>query len=131
MPERSGKQALVAAMVVSSLAFGGCLTLDPSVTADTSDSAVFESLSVSESWATQRVRAEATLRSTPEAGNVTRITVVRENGRRYEAVDVASGQTTVVVPLPANENVTLVASNAVNSTTVGTLNVTTRGTEIP
>lgn len=62
---------------------------------------------------------------------MTSITVIQGNGRTYETVDVASGQSTVILTLPPNANATLVASNSVNSTTIGTLNVTTGGNEIP
>lgn len=123
-------QVFVAAMVVCSLAFGGCLTLDPTISADTSDSAVFERISVSESWSSQRVRAEATLASSPEAGNVTQITVVKANGKTFSTVNTDPGQTSVVLELPANRNSTLVASDTVNGTTIEKLNVTTGGNKL-
>jgi len=118
-------------MVVCSLALGGCLTLDPTVSADTDDSAVFEDLSVTESWSGSSVRVNATLRSTPEATNVTTITVIRANGRPYETKSVESGQSTVILTLPSNADATVVASNSVNATTVDTLNVTTGGNRLP
>ncbi len=117
-------------MVVCSLAFGGCLTLDPSITANTDDSAVFESLSVSESWASQRTRAKATLRSSPEAGNVSQITVVTASGTSFSTVNLDPGQTSVVLELPANRNATLVATDTVNGTTIEKLNVTTGGDKL-
>jgi hypothetical protein len=123
-------RALLAAMVVCSLALGGCLTLDPTVSADTDDSAVFEDLSVTESWSGSSVRVNATLRSTPEATNVTTITVIRANGRPYETKSVESGQSTVILTLPSNADATVVASNSVNATTVDTLNVTTGGNRL-
>lgn len=121
----------MAAMVVCGLAFGGCLTLGPTVTADTNESAVFESVSVSESWSSQRVRAKATLASTPAAGNVTQITVVTANGKTFSTINTDPGQTSVVLELPANRNATLVASDTVNGTTIEKLNVTTGGNTIP
>jgi hypothetical protein len=124
-------RALLAATVVCSLALGGCLTLDPTVSADTDDSAVFEDLSVTESWSGSSVRVNATLRSTPEATNVTTITVIRANGRPYETKSVESGQSTVILTLPSNADATVVASNSVNATTVDTLNVTTGGNRLP
>ena len=124
-------RALLAAMVVCSLALGGCLTLDPTVSTDTDDSAVFEDLSVTESWSGSSVRVNATLRSTPEATNVTTITVIRANGRPYETKSVESGQSTVILTLPSNADATVVASNSVNATTVDTLNVTTGGNRLP
>jgi hypothetical protein len=127
----SSWRALVAAMVVCSLAFGGCLTLDPTVSADTNDSVVFERISVNESWATQRVRASATLASSPEAGNVTQITVIKANGKTSSTVNTDPGQTSVALQLPANGNSTLVASDTVNGTTIEKLNVTTGGNRLP
>jgi hypothetical protein len=130
MNNRSIWRVLVAALLVCSLAFGGCLTLDPTVSADTNDSAVFESISVNESWASQRVRATATLASSPEAGNVTQITVVKENGKTFSTVNTKPGQTSVVLELPANRNSTLVASDTVNGTTIEKLNVSTGGNKL-
>jgi hypothetical protein len=72
----------------------------------------------------------ATLRSTPAAGNVTSILIIGENGQKYASVSVASGQTIVPLWVPANQNSTLVATNSVNSTTLGTLNVTTSGNQV-
>ena len=117
-------------MVVCSLAFGGCLTLDPAVTANTNDSAVFESVSVSESWSSQRVRASVSLATNP-AGNVTQITVVAEDGTTFSVVNTDPGQTSVVLELPANRNATLVAADTVNGTTIEKLNVTASGNELP
>ena len=131
MSKTPAGRALLAAMVVCSLTLGGCLTLDPTVSADTDDSAVFEDLSVTESWSGSSVRVNATLRSTPEATNVTTITVIRANGRPYETKSVESGQSTVILTLPSNADATVVASNSVNATTVDTLNVTTGGNRLP
>jgi hypothetical protein len=127
----SSWRVLVAVMVVCGLAFGGCLTLDPTVSADTNDLAAFESISVDESWASQRVRAKATLASSPEAGNVSQITVVTASGKTFSTVNIDPGQTSVVLELPANRNSTLVASDTVNGTTIEKLNVTTGGNTIP
>jgi hypothetical protein len=131
MPVTPPSRTLLAAVLVCSLVLGGCLTLSPTVSADTSDSAVFEDLSPTESWSGAGIRVNATLRSTSAASNVTTITVVQENGRTYETVEVDSGQSTVILTLPPNARATLVASNSVNSTTIEELNVTTGGTEIP
>jgi hypothetical protein len=121
---------LLAAVVVCSLAFSGCLTIDPAVDTETADSAVFEELSTTEPWSTSAVRVNATLRSTPAAANVTTITVILPNGRAYETTSVEPGQSTVILTLPANTEVTLVASNSANSTTIGTLNVTASGNRV-
>jgi predicted neuraminidase len=131
MSETVSGRALLATLLVCSLVLGGCLTLSPTVSADTNDSAVFEDLSPTESWSASGIRVNATLKSTSAASNVTSIAVIQGNGRTYETVDVASGQSTVILTLPPNANATLVASNSVNSTTIGTLNVTTGGNEIP
>jgi hypothetical protein len=131
MSETVSGRALLAALLVGSLAFSGCLTLSPTVSADTSDSIVFEDLSPTESWSGSGIRVNATLKSTSAASNVTSIAVIQGNGRTYETVDVDSGQSTVILTLPPNAQATLVASNSVNSTTIEELNVTTGGSEIP
>lgn len=123
---RRALAVLVVLVVVSS----GCLTLDPTIAADTSGSAVFESVSTDEPWAGDYVRVNTTLRSTPAAGNVTSITVIDENSREYGTVSVASGQTVVPIWVPAGRNSTLVATNSVNSTTLDTLNVSGTGNEL-
>jgi hypothetical protein len=121
----------LAVLVVVVFVCSGCLTLGPSVSADTGNSAVFESLSVEEPWASEHVRVNATLASTPAAGNVTTITIIGENEQQYDTVSVASGQTVVPLWIPAGRNATLVASNSVNSTTLDTLNVSTGGNRLP
>jgi hypothetical protein len=130
MNGRSSRRVLVATMVVCGLAVGGCLTLDPTVMANTNDSAVFEDLSVDESWAGQRVRVNATLTSTSSAGNVSQITVIKQNGKAFSTVALDPGQTNVFLSLPANQDVTLVASDSKNATTIGKLNASTGGNEI-
>lgn len=124
---RSFARTLLAGFLVVTLVFGGCLTTNPSVVADTDDSTVFRSVAVDEPWATNHVTTNATLRSTPAAGNVTDIAVITDTGKPYATEQVASGQRAVVLPLPSNQNATLVATNAVNSTTIEELNVSTTG----
>jgi hypothetical protein len=126
MSHRSA-QTLIALLVVIALTFSGCLTLNPSVTADTDASPVFDTFSADEPWGGQHVRTDATLESTPEASNVTTITVIDESGQSYSTVSVDSGQTAVSIWVPTNQNSTLVASNSVNSTTIDTMNVTAAG----
>jgi quinol monooxygenase YgiN len=121
------RQVLVTALVIGSLALSGCLTYNPSVTMETTDSTVFDTISVTESWASGRVRATAHLTSSPAAGNVTQITVIRDNGETFSTRPVDPGQTTVILHLPPNQNATLVASDTINGTTLATLNVTTSG----
>jgi hypothetical protein len=120
-------RTLSALLLVVILTVSGCLTLSPSVTADTDASPVFDTFSTNESWGGQHVRTDATLESTPEASNVTTITVIDESGQSYSTVSVDSGQTAVSVWVPTNQNSTLVASNSVNSTTIDTMNVTATG----
>ena len=73
----------------------------------------------------------ATLRSTGAADNVTRLTVIKTNGRSIQTIGVDSGQTTVILTVPANQNLTIVATNTANSTTLETVNVTASENEIP
>ena len=127
---RALRRLLLAAAVVVALAFSGCLTLGPTVSADTGNSTVFESVSATESWSGPGVRVNATLESTPQAQNVTTLTVIKQNGRAYETVSVDPGQTTVVFTVPAGESATIVASNSVNSTTIEELNVSTGGNRL-
>jgi hypothetical protein len=124
------RQVLVVVLIVGSLSLGGCLTLDPSVTPETTNSTVFETFSINESWASQRIQTTATLTASPAAKNVTQISVIDKNGKTFSTRMVDPGQTTVILQLPPNQNVTLVASDTVNGTTVATLNVTTGGNKI-
>jgi quinol monooxygenase YgiN len=43
------QQALMAVLVIGLLALSGCLTYNPSVTTETTDSTIFENVSVNES----------------------------------------------------------------------------------
>ena len=124
------RRALAIVLVVV-LVSSGCLTLGPTISADTSGSAVFESVTVDEPWASEHVRVNATLRSTPAASNVTTITIVGENRQAYDTVSVGSGQSVVPLWIPADRNATIVASNSVNSTTLDSLNVSTGGNRLP
>jgi hypothetical protein len=124
------RRVLVAILVVCGLAFSGCLTLNPTVSAATDDSTVFADLSVDESWASQQIRVNATLSSSPDAGNVTQITVIKENGKTFSTASVDPGQTTVYLALPTHENVTLVSSDTINGTTLDTFNVSTGGNKL-
>ncbi|KTG09374.1 hypothetical protein AUR64_16475 [Haloprofundus marisrubri] len=121
------KHCLLALSVTVALVSGGCLGFNPSVTAETNDSAVFESISPTEQWSGSGVRVSAELKSTPEARNVTTITILSEDGSQYSTVERAPGETSVVFSLPLNQNSTIVSSNNVNSTTIESLNVTTSG----
>jgi hypothetical protein len=124
------RRALVVVLVIIGLSFSGCLTLSPTVTPETSDSTVFENVSASESWSSQRIRATVRLTSAPAAGDVNQITVIGENNKTFSKRNLDPGQTKVVIQLPTDGNVTLVASDTVNGTTIATLNVTTGGNDI-
>jgi starvation-inducible outer membrane lipoprotein len=130
MDGASWRRILLVLLVGGSLAVSGCVTLNPTVTAETANSPVFESVSVSEPWAGKHVRVTATLRSTPAARNVTKITVIRPNGKPFSTEQIASGQSTVSLSVPTNRNATLVAINTVNSTTIDKLNISTSGNTI-
>ncbi|MFD1512855.1 hypothetical protein [Halomarina rubra] len=121
---------LLAVAVTLALPLGGCLTLDPSVDAAVADSTVFDDIAATESWSGSGVRVVATLASTPNASEVTTVSVVRANGDPYHTTQLEPGQSRVVLSLPAHERVTLVAINSVNSTTVERLNVTTGGDRV-
>jgi hypothetical protein len=125
----AGRRAILAVLVLS-LSLSGCLTLDPSVTNAPPDSVVFESISVTEPWSTSDIRVEASLRSTPEAANVTTISVVGADGQIHRTARVDPGQTTVVLTLPVRETVKLVASDSTTTTTVESVNVTTNGSRV-
>lgn len=124
------RQILDTVLVIGSLMLGGCLTLNPSVTPETTNSSVFENFSINESWASGQTRTTARLTSSPAAGNVTQITVIRANGKTFSTKQIDPGQTTVILMLPPNENATLVASDTVNGTTIATVNVTTDGNKL-
>ena len=127
---RPKKQYLVGTLILLIVASSGCLTLNPSVSANTTSSSVFENLSATEPWSSQHTRVNVTLRSTPDAKNTTLITVIGPNNQAYTTVSVASGQTTVALWVPSGQSSTVVASNDVNSTTLDTLNVTSGGDKL-
>lgn len=130
MNNGSRRKILVAVLLVCGLSFSGCLTLNPSITPETGNSTVFESVSASESWASQRIRTTVRLTSNPAAGDVTQITVIGENNKTFSMRNVDPGQTKIIIQFPIHENATLVASDTVNGTTLETLNVTTGGNDV-
>jgi hypothetical protein len=127
MRSTARRQVLVIVLVIGSVMVGGCLTLNPSVTPETTESSVFRDVSTTESWASGRIRTTVHLTSSSDAKNVTQITIIGENGKTFSTRQVDPGQTTVVLQLPPNENATLIASDTINGTTLATLNVTTGG----
>lgn len=128
----SRRHVLVSLLLVSSLGLGGCLTLDPTVTAETGDSAVFEGFSTSEPWASGRVKASVTLASNAtSAQGITDLTVTDESGKNFYTTTVSSGQTSgIILYLPANQNAAVTAINSVNGTTVETRTVSTDGNRV-
>lgn len=122
----SSARTLLTVFFVCAIMCSGCLSVNPSVQASTNDSTVFKEITVDEPWASNNVWVDATFRRTPAAGNVTSITVIRENGQPFSTQQIASGQTNVALALPTNQDATLVASDTVNGTTIEKLNVTIR-----
>jgi hypothetical protein len=106
------RRQLLAIIVVLGILTSGCLTISPSVQADTSNSTTFEGFSVTESWSGGRIRTNVTLTTdaTHRLG-ITRLVVVGESGRVFYTTSIAAGQTSATVMLPPNQNVTVVAAN--------------------
>lgn len=131
MTQRTSRRRLLASLpLVAGL--GGCLTLDPTVTAETGNSTVFESISTSEPWASGRVRTSVTLTSnaTSDQG-ITQLNVTDESGDSFDSTSVSSGQTSgLTLYLPAHQNATITAVDGVNGTTVETRTVSTGGNRI-
>ncbi|MGN8214666.1 MULTISPECIES: hypothetical protein [Halococcus] len=126
------RRALAGVALVVALGFGGCLTLGPTVTADTGNSAVFEQVSSDEPWASGRVKASVNL--TPSATTdqgVSKLVVISESGSSFDTTTVETGQTSgITLYLPANGNATVTAVNTVNGTVVGTQTVTADGNKL-
>ena len=126
------RRVLASVVLVIALGFGGCLTLSPTVTADTGDSTVFEGVSTDEPWASGRVKTAVTLtpNATTEQG-VSKLVVITESGSSFDTTTVEPGQTSgISLYLPANENTTITAVNTVNGSIVDTQAVTTDGNEL-
>ena len=79
----------------------------------------------------QQVQADVTLISSAEAARVTQLTAITSGGSSFSTGNIASGQTSATLTIPANTNATIVASDTVNRTTIEKLNVTTSGDRIP
>lgn len=120
-------RTLLATVLICVLVLSGCLSVSPSVRIATNDSAVFDELTIDEPWASNHVWVNTTFTSTPSASNVTTVSVIQENGRVFSTQQVVSGQTNVLLALPTNQNATLVASNAANSTTIEKTNISITG----
>ena len=131
MDRRLRRKDLLSVLLAVLLVLSGCLTLNPAITVVDSDTTVFENITVTESWSSQRVRAEATFSTSPDANNVTRLTVIDESGKPFSSIERVAGQTRIIFELPVNQNVTLVATDVPNGTTIETLNITTSGDTVP
>ncbi|WP_049900250.1 hypothetical protein [Halococcus agarilyticus] len=126
------RQVLASVALVVALGFGGCLTVGPTVTADTGNSAVFEQVSTDEPWASGRVKTSVTLTpsATTEQG-VSKLVVISGSGSSFDTTTVETGQSSgISLYLPANGNATITAVNTVNGTVVDTTTVTTGGNEL-
>ncbi|PSP19331.1 hypothetical protein BRC80_02800 [Halobacteriales archaeon QH_9_66_26] len=126
------RRVLASVVLVIALGFGGCLTLSPTVTADTGDSAVFEGVSTDEPWASGRVKTAVTLtpNTTTEQG-VSKLVVISESGSSFDSTTVETGQTSgITLYLPANGNATITAVNTINGTVVDTQPVTADGNKL-
>lgn len=129
------RRRVVSTIALLGLVVGsGCLTLGPTVTTEpteSTESTVFEQLSVTEPWASGSVETTVTLTSTATTTNgVTQLVVIAESGSTFDSTTVNSGQTSVRMYLPTNQNATIVAVNAVDGTVVERRTVTTGGTDL-
>ncbi len=126
------RRRVVATIPLLGLVVGsGCLTLNPTVTTETTESTVFERLSVTEPWASRSVATTVTL--TPAAtttNGVTQLVVIAESGSTFDSTTLDRGQTSVTMYLPTNQNATVVAVNTVNGTVVERRPVATDGDKL-
>ena len=129
---RSRRRFLAVLPLAAGLGLGGCLTLDPTVNADTEGSAVFEEIATDEPWASGRVRASITLAANATSEqDVTDLTVTSESGKNFDSTTVSSGQTRgLTLYLPAGENATITATDSINGTTIESRRVETGGDEL-
>lgn len=112
-------------MVVTS---SGCLTLNPAVDLNTSDSLVFEGASASGSWASGQVTTSVSLTSNATTGEgVTQLNVIDSKGQTFSTTTLDSGESSTTVLFPASGTATLVAVNTVNGTTIESRNATVTG----
>ncbi|MWG33267.1 hypothetical protein GQS65_01965 [Halomarina oriensis] len=127
---RRGAVALLA--VVGLVVTSGCLTVYPSVTVESNDSATFRNVETGSEWGTSSVQATITFApSATTTDGVSRVNVITESGGSFYSTEVDTGQTSVSLPLPTGTPVTLYAVNTVNGSVVATQNVTVSGDTYP
>jgi hypothetical protein len=127
--ERGVQIRLLAVVALGALLVtSGCLTTDPAVELNTTESVVFEGASTSGPVAIGQVNAKLSL--VPNAttdGGVDRLLVVAPNGETFHRTALDSGQSSATVLLPPDGSATIVAANTVNGTVVETRNATVTG----
>ncbi|MFC6723146.1 hypothetical protein ACFQE1_01815 [Halobium palmae] len=129
---RTTRWQLKAALVGLLLVCSGCITAQPSITAEDSGSNVFEDVSTNSQWGTSSVQASVTLtQSATTSRGVTQLNVITEDGSSFYSTTVDSGQTSVSVPVPTDGSSRIFAVNTVNGTVVSTRNLTVTGTTYP
>ena len=128
----TSRPRLLVLVAVVALVGSGCVTAQPAITVESTNSTVFEGFSTADSWGTSSVQASISLtpRATTDLG-VTKVSVVTESGKSFYTTSVDAGQTSVTTPLPTGTTATVVAVNTVDGTTVGTANVSVSGTTYP
>lgn len=125
------RQALAAVAVVSLLLSGGCLTVAPTVDADTGGSAVFESVESTEPWSSGQVRASVSLTANSTTGmGVSKLVVVSSSGTSFYTVSLDPGETSTTLFLPPNAEATVLAVNTVDGTVVERITVRTDGDNV-
>lgn len=127
----SRRKLLGSLALAGTVAASGCVTLGPRVTAaDTADSSVFDSVSVSEPWANGRVVATVKLRAgaSTETG-VRKLVTVAPDGTKFDTVDIDSGQTSATLYFPVGTS-TLSAVDY-GGRTVESIEVTVAGDPFP
>ena len=122
------RRAVATVVVVSMLLTGGCLTVNPSVSADTGGSAVFESFESTEPWSSGQVRTSVSLTddATTSKG-VSKLVVVSSSGTSFYTTTLEAGETSTTLFLPPSGEATVLAVNTVNGTVVDTITVRTEG----
>ncbi|KTG11528.1 hypothetical protein AUR64_03220 [Haloprofundus marisrubri] len=132
MKSTTPRRRTLAVLTLALLVCSGCLTVQPTVSVQTSDGPTFKSVTTNDEWGTSGIDASVTLSSaaTTEQG-VTKVSVITAEGESFYTTSVDTGQTSVSVVLPTNQTAQLYAVNTVNGTVVARQNVTISGTTVP